>query len=80
MRHDMDGLPSPASLFDQRIDTMTGETTCPECGDLWSLAKLVTKTCILSKPMMIAIPAGQHIHINCPVHGSHRIDGPNHTL
>jgi len=41
---------------------------CPKCGEKWSNAK-----CICNDPIWIAIPAGQHIHIQCPVHGDIKI-------
>lgn len=47
---------------------------CPVCGEPWD--RFPRLECSLNKPYWIAIPAGQHIHIDCPMHGSHRIDGP----
>jgi hypothetical protein len=35
--------------------------------------------CICNKPLMIYIPPGSHIHINCPVHGDKVIFGPDYT-
>jgi len=51
---------------------------CPDCGEPWDDCKPRPR-CTLNDPLFIAIPPGQHIHIQCPVHGSHRINGPNVT-
>lgn len=31
--------------------------------------------CICHKPLLIYIPPGEHIHINCPIHGDVKIYG-----
>lgn len=38
--------------------------------------------CVLSKPLMLSVPAGTHMHIDCPVHGkgAHVIRGSGATL
>jgi len=35
--------------------------------------------CICFKPLAISIPAGGHIHLQCPVHGDKIIYGPHIT-
>ena len=37
---------------------------------------------VLSKPLMLSVPAGTHVHIDCPVHGrgSHVVRGSGVTL
>lgn len=50
---------------------------CPDCGQPnGQPSYLPPCTC---SPLMIAVPPGQHIHIQCPRHGNVRIDGPNVT-
>lgn len=51
---------------------------CGECGEPWE--RRPDLRCICNKPMMISIPAGQHIHVWCPVHGDIKIYGPRYTL
>lgn len=49
---------------------------CPHCPDetVWEPdPSYDNPNCICNKPMMIYIPAGQHIH--CPVHPDYRIFG-----
>jgi hypothetical protein len=48
---------------------------CPECGEQ-KRTPMPHLECTLNKPLWIVIPPGGHIHINCPIHGSHRINGP----
>jgi hypothetical protein len=51
---------------------------CPECGAP-KRVPMPHLQCTLNQPIWICIPPGSHIHIKCPVHGSHRIDGPPET-
>ena len=37
------------------------------------------EVCSLNQPLHIYIPPGQHLHIDCPIHGSHIVYGPNIT-
>jgi hypothetical protein len=42
---------------------------CPHPGcDLPDEEYYPVGRCVLTEPMGIAIPAGQHIHLSCPVH------------
>jgi hypothetical protein len=50
------------------------EGCCPECGEEYQRPKV--NRCICRKPLFISIPPGQHIHIQCPVHGDVKIYGP----
>lgn len=54
---------------------------CPQCPDesVWEPdPSYDNPNCICNKPMMIYIPAGQHIH--CPVHPDFRMYGSNITF
>lgn len=47
--------------------------SCPDCGR--GEYPRPDPSCNCHKPLMISIPAGQHIHINCPVHGDRIVRG-----
>lgn len=48
---------------------------CPECGE--DMAPRIPKRCTC--PTMICIPPGQHIHVDCELHGRVRLNGPSVT-
>jgi hypothetical protein len=53
---------------------------CHECGEQWKKpARDIRFMCTLNQAFYHVIPSGQHIHLDCPVHGSHRIDGSDIT-
>ncbi len=55
-------------------------SSCPYCPDetVWEPdPSYDNPNCICNKPLLIYIPAGQHIH--CPVHPDYRIHGSNIT-
>lgn len=61
-----------------KITTTTGTGCsggCPECGEPWQTAPVGRCTC----PTHIYIPPGQHIHVDCDLHGRVRLNGPNIT-
>lgn len=47
---------------------------CPKCGE--EFQKPIR--CICGDTMWISIPPGEHIHIDCPVHGDVKIYGPSY--
>lgn len=51
---------------------------CPDCGEEFHQPK--PDLCVCRKPMLICIPPGKHIHINCPVHGDVKLYGPRATF
>lgn len=57
-------------------DTNVGK--CPDCDEPWGTPR-DSQRCICRKPMMIYIAPGQHIHIQCPVHGDVKIYGSSVT-
>ena len=48
---------------------------CPCCGEGNSLPDDL-RNCNCNEPLHISIPAGQHIHVTCPVHGDRKVYGP----
>ena len=57
-----------------KIVEVVEEDCCPDCGEEFDRPKV--DRCICRKPLMICIPPGKHIHIQCPVHGDVKIYGP----
>lgn len=50
-----------------------GGCVCPECGEGMTPSPPKRCTC----PTMIYIPPGQHIHVDCELHGRTRLQGPS---
>lgn len=50
---------------------------CPKPGCPQKEPPIETPGCTLKGPLYIAVSPGQHIHIDCPVHGDHIIHGPH---
>jgi hypothetical protein len=38
-------------------------------GSGWRQTEYPNPTCICNKPLLLYIPAGEHVHLNCSVHG-----------
>lgn len=71
-----DELREKIKAYHEENDEIRNE--CPECGEPYR--KPARDMCTLNQAMHRYIPAGKHIHLKCPVHGSHRIEGPEPTM
>lgn len=47
---------------------------CPDCGKDWK-KDIPSPACICNKPLMLYVPPGEHVHLNCPVHGDFVVSG-----
>jgi predicted RNA-binding Zn-ribbon protein involved in translation (DUF1610 family) len=54
-----------------RVRTTTGGCACPQCGEK-AIGPPAPCTC---RTLMIYIPPGEHIHVQCPQHGDVKIYG-----
>lgn len=65
--------------FTFKAETWTGTSqaacTCPECGE--DMTPRPPKRCTC--PNMIYIPPGQHIHVDCELHGRTKLYGSQVT-
>ena len=64
------------------VNTSCTWAACPQCPDStpwFSPPPQPDPNCMCGKPLMIVIPAGQHIH-PCPVHPSFIVYGSGITL
>lgn len=65
-----DGYPLTSSTL-----TIRKGCPCPECGEDMTPSSPKRCTC----PTMIYIPPGQHIHVDCDLHGRIKLYGPSVT-
>lgn len=58
------------------FQTTHAPCACPRCGEKYN--KPDTRPCTCQN-LMIYVPPGEHIHIDCPRHGDVKIYGPSST-
>lgn len=58
------------TIWKEYMENKTKECkSCPKCDEEWQ----PKERCICKNPMCIVIPVGQHVHIDCPVHGDTKV-------
>lgn len=72
-------MPKNTSYSDKLYPKSHPPRQCPDCGEPMGKRPAFDQ-CTLYRTLLLWIPAGEHRHIKCPVHGSHRIDGPPISL
>lgn len=71
---DKGNAPKPNLIVDKwkEIAKRSTEDKCPKCNEPYTRPNA---RCICEGPMWIVIQPGQHIHIQCPIHGDVKIYG-----